>query len=103
MPLGGAAEELELDHAVLGLGVALGEGEGLELGDGSSEAPRDEDVRHAPLIAGDRDAGRSGRGCPHREQEGRRRTTQAHGGAYRIVAAGGKANLAPRNVRPARV
>jgi hypothetical protein len=60
-PLPGAPEELELDHAVLRRGIALCESEGLQLRGLAAEAGWNEDVRHAPLVARDRDRGSVGR------------------------------------------
>src|SRR5262249_35762330 len=71
-PLPGAPEELELDHAVLRGGVALREPERLQLRGLTAEAGWNEDVRHAPLVARDRDGGSVGRAGEAGEQDGGR-------------------------------
>src|SRR5262249_7426743 len=71
-PLPGAPEELELDHAVLRRGVALCESGGLQQRGLAAEAGWKEDVRHAPLVARDRDGGGVGRGGDAGEHDGGR-------------------------------
>src|SRR5262249_45359105 len=71
-PLPGAPEELELDHAVLGRGIALREPERLQLRGLAAEAGWNEDVRHAPLVARDRDGGGVGRDGDAGEHDGNR-------------------------------